>query len=95
MKRTNPSFLCRLGLHKWKDYGELVLITWKEPGVVSVGYTVSKSKNVYTKRKCLRCGVSVERILVNNPDGTVSCVGWRPLSEEDKEDIQEEPKRQE
>jgi len=93
MKRTKPSLFCRLGLHKWKDYGDLALITWSEPGVINAGHTVSKSKGVYAKRRCLRCGIREKRILVNNPNGTVSSVGWRPLPEEEyNEDVQEELK---
>ena len=68
MKETNPNRMCRLKLHKWKDYGDLVLITWSEPGFISLGSMISKSKSVYTKRKCLRCGIRKKRILAKNPD---------------------------
>ena len=94
MKRTNPVLLCRLGLHKWKDYGDHIVITWSEPQIGSAE-TVPKSDAVYTKAKCLRCGIRKKRILADNPDGTKSCVGWAPLSEEEyNQDIQEELEKQ-
>jgi hypothetical protein len=30
--------LCRLGFHKWQDYGEQVVISWKEPCIVGPAY---------------------------------------------------------
>ena len=89
VKRQNPNWLCKLGLHKWRNYGESVVITWKEP---EIGRMSNHSKKVFTKRKCLRCGIGMKRRLVNNPDGTSSCIGWEPLSESEYEkDKFEEP----
>lgn len=94
MQRTKPGFLCRLGLHKWKGYGDYVLITWSEPQSGST-QAVSKSTAVYAKSKCLRCGVRKKRILADNPDGTKSSMGWAPLSEEEyNQDIKEELEKQ-
>ena len=67
---------CRLGFHKWENYGEEKQIFWQEPGVI-YGLT-TKSKVVYEKRKCLRCGVKLKRIFAPNPDGTLSSIGWTP-----------------
>jgi len=90
MKKTKTSLLCRLRLHKWKDYGDQVVITWSEPQIMSTDLA-SKSDVVYTKAKCLRCGIRKKRILAGNTDGTMSCVGWSPLSEEEyNEDVQKE-----
>ena len=67
---------CRLGFHRWENYGEERQIFWQEPGFV-YGLT-TKSKVVYEKRRCLRCGVKLKRIFSTNPDGTLSSVGWTP-----------------
>jgi hypothetical protein len=67
---------CRLGFHKWENYGEERQIFWQEPGFV-YGLT-TKSKVVFDKRRCLRCGVKLKRIFSTNPDGTLSSVGWAP-----------------
>ena len=89
-KVQNPNWLCKLRLHKWRNYGESVVITWKEPGVIFPKSYTTQSREVLTRRKCLRCGVRIKRRLVNNPDGTLSCVGWESLSdfeyEEDESD---------
>jgi hypothetical protein len=68
------NLLCKLGLHKWENYGDTVQIFWKEPGVIWGLETHSRVVN--EKRRCLRCGVKFKRKLVPNPDGTMSCVGW-------------------
>ena len=70
---------CRLGFHKWENYGEERQIFWQEPGFI-YGLT-TKSKVVYDKRRCLRCGVKLKRIFPTNPDGTLSSVGWTPDTE--------------
>jgi hypothetical protein len=72
-------FLCRLGLHKWENVGELVLLTWKEPGFVP-GTTEKIRKYVHTERKCSRCSIAQKRILADNPDGTQAAIGWAPLN---------------
>lgn len=74
--------LCRLGFHKWKNYGGEVQIFWQEPGLI-YGLT-TESKMVYEKRQCLRCGVKFKRIFSTNPDGTMSSVGWAPDTEGDQ-----------
>ncbi len=78
VKRQNPNWLCKLRLHKWRNHGESVVITWKEPAIIKTPYEkfTQKSKEVFTKRKCLRCGIEMKRKLVHNPDGTLSCIGW-------------------
>ena len=53
------SALCRLGFHKWKNFGEPVFVVWKEPGFFP-GTKVKKKKYVFAKRECLRCGVREE-----------------------------------
>ncbi|NIU84488.1 MAG: hypothetical protein GWN17_10495, partial [Candidatus Korarchaeota archaeon] len=44
---------------------------------------------MFTKRKCQRCGVKAKRRLINNPDGTLSCIGWDPLLEPGYEELPE------
>jgi len=87
VKRQNPNWLCKLRLHKWRNYGESIVITWKEPTFIKTPYEkfTQKSKEVFTKKKCLRCGIRLKRRLIENPDGTLSCVGWEPLSESEYE----------
>jgi hypothetical protein len=106
-KRQNPSWLCKLGLHKWRDYGESVVVTWKERTQWGPPHTLSTrkfrsrfgthSREVFTRRKCLRCGVDLKRRLVKNPDGSLSCVGWDSApefeSEKDKETERKTTKR--
>jgi hypothetical protein len=93
VKSQNPNWLCRLGLHKWRDFGGSVVITWKEPKLLKTSYDkfTQKSREVFTKRKCLRCGIEMKRRLVRNPNGTFSCIGWEPLlySEYEKDRFEE------
>jgi hypothetical protein len=89
-KRQSPNWLCKLRLHKWRNYGESVVITWKEPGVIFPKSYTTQSREVLTKRECLRCGLRVKRRLVNNPDGTLSCVGWETLSDSEYENDESE-----
>jgi hypothetical protein len=70
-----PPLLCRLGMHKWRDYGESVLIVWKEPGFIP-GVKTERRKNVLSLRECPRCGVKQKRIFSENIDGTMAAVGW-------------------
>jgi hypothetical protein len=97
-----PNWLCKLGLHKWEDYGESVMLTRKEP-MTYVWPTWAHrkwrrwrgtpkkflGKKVRTKRKCLRCGINMKRILAKNLDGTLSSVGWVLLSKFDEETYEE------
>lgn len=90
VKRRASNWLCKLGLHKWRNYGESVMVTWREPTSKRVRPSTTtdpnsrfrtQSREVLTKRKCLRCGIGMKRRLVKNADGTLSCVGWDQLSE--------------
>jgi len=85
VRGQNPNWLCKLRLHKWRNYGESVVISWKEPGIIVPTSYRTETKQVFTKRKCLRCGLRVKRRLVNNPDGTLACIGWENLSESEYE----------
>jgi len=84
----SSNLLCKLGLHKWENYGDIVQVFWKEPSIVvgrrarGVLDSESKSKAVYSKRQCLRCGVKLRRKLLYNSDGTASAFGWEPDAEE-------------
>jgi len=89
--RVNLSepLLCRLGFHKWQNYGKKVEVFWQEPpvGVGGGRYLHPRSferhsKTVYEKCLCRRCGVKLRRKFVTNSDGTLSCVGWEPDAEE-------------
>ena len=73
--------LCRLGFHKWKNYGEVVLIEWKEPGFVP-GTKEKIQKLVHAQRKCTRCGIMEKTIFADNIDGTKSAVGRERISDE-------------
>jgi len=72
--------LCRLGLHKWRYYGEKVLIVWKEPGFIP-GTKKEMRKMVYCKRECLRCGIKEKRKFFENIDGTLAAAGWERIEE--------------
>jgi len=73
--------LCRLIGHKWKNYGDIVLITWKEPGFVP-GTTQKIQKHAYSERMCSRCGIKERRKFRDNVDGTKASVGWDRLNQE-------------
>jgi hypothetical protein len=75
-----PSLLCRLRFHKWKNYGEIVKISWKEPGFVP-STTEKIEKYVYSERMCLRCGIKEKRIFAGNKDGSQAAVGWERISD--------------
>jgi len=90
-QKTQTNWLCRLGLHKWRDFGESVVVTWTEPSpgmgrlqaqwrpyVGEVRFD-QDSRNVFTERECLRCGIAMKRRIVTNFDGTLSCVGWEQV----------------
>ncbi len=76
------------------------MLTWKEPihgiGVRARGRVPwrripmkTRRKKVFTKRKCLRCGINMKRILAKNPDETLSSVGWVLLPKFDEETYEE------
>jgi len=73
--------LCRLGLHKWRNFGKQVLITWQEPGMLPL---VKKEmrKYVFCERECLRCGISEKRKFLENIDGTLGAAGWDKVKSE-------------
>ena len=94
-KKSN--WLCRLGLHKWRNYGESVVVTWKEHihdshhRITRIGIrsrSRTKSKQVFTNRECLRCGIRMKRRLVRNSDGTLSSFGWEPISKYEEDEYQ-------
>jgi hypothetical protein len=74
--------LCRLGLHRWQNYGNKVEV-FSEELPVGVGLRARErhSRTVYEKCVCKRCGIKLRRKLATNSDGTVSSVGWE-LDEE-------------
>jgi hypothetical protein len=67
-----------LGLHKWKNYGEVVLIKWKEPGFVP-STTTKMQKFVDSERMCSRCGIKEKRIFAENIDGSKAAIGWERI----------------
>ena len=77
--------LCKLGMHKWENYGSEIQIFWQEPGFI-YGLT-TRNKVVFEKRRCLRCGIKLRRKLTPNPDGTLASVGW--LSDTESEQAAE------
>jgi len=97
------NWLCRCGMHDWSYYGESVVVTWKEPPYGS-GRTrpygsrripmLTRGRKVFNKRRCLRCGIRMKRIMIKNADETFSSGGWEPLSEpEHEQDESKPPKR--
>jgi len=81
--------LCRLGFHKWQNYGKEVEVFWQEPtraresaAVLSAPSEVlnrrfeKRHEAVYEGKQCKRCGVIMMRKFVTNSDGTLSAVGW-------------------
>jgi hypothetical protein len=70
-------------LHKWRNYGESVLIVWKEPGLIP-GIKSEKRKHVYSERECLQCGLKMKRKFSENLDGTQAAVGWEIVEESHK-----------
>jgi len=72
--------LCRLRLHKWRNYGNGVEVFWRE----YIGHRAwqTHAETVYEGRECKRCGIRLRRRLVTNDDGTLSCVGWETDTQE-------------
>jgi hypothetical protein len=80
-------FLCRLGFHKWQNYGNEVQVFWNssfQKGFIGAYGTIHKvhSQVVYEKCVCKRCGIKLRRKFATNSDRTLSCVGWEPDAEE-------------
>jgi hypothetical protein len=73
--------LCRWGLHKWKNCGDVVLIKWKEPGFVP-STTTKMQKYVYSERMCVRCGIKEKRKFGENMDGSLAAIGWERIVNE-------------
>lgn len=107
-QKSQTNLLCGLGLHKWRDFGESVVVTWTEPSpgmgrlqaqwrpVVGEVRFDQGSRRVFTERECLRCGIAMKRKIVTNSDGTLSCVGWDQLPRrtvEADEQGREQPRR--
>jgi hypothetical protein len=82
VKHSTP-LPCRLGIHKWKNYGEIVKIAWKEPGFVP-STTQKIEKYVYSERECLRCGMRLRRLFAPNRDGTQAAIGWEKTTNDTK-----------
>jgi len=81
--RLLPALLCRLGFHKWKNYGERVMVVWREPGFLP-GTKVNKKKYVFSKRSCLRCGVTEEKQFSETIDGQLEITGCVRIEASDK-----------
>jgi hypothetical protein len=79
-----PLLLCRIGLHKWRNYGDRVLISFKEPGIIP-GIKREERKHVYCERECLRCGIKEKRKFTDNIDGTLAPIGWVRIVEADED----------
>ena len=88
--------LCRLGFHKWQDYGKEVEIFWQEPPIgkdkipshtppseILTDAFETHHKIVHEGKQCKRCGIRLMRKFEMNSDGTLSSVGWE-LSIEEK-----------
>jgi len=82
----NKPLLCRLGLHKWRNYGREVKVFWLEGG--HKGHICGHV--VHERRKCKRCGLKLRRRFTTNTQallyGKLSCVGWDPDTEENDEE---------
>jgi hypothetical protein len=75
--------MCRLKLHKWRNYGQRVIVAWEEPGLLP-GTRVKKSKQVLSQRECLRCGLKEKRKFNENLDGTQAVAGWKREEDSNK-----------
>jgi len=69
-----------LGFHRWRDYGERVLLIWKEPGLLP-GTKQERRKHVFSERECLWCGIKEKRKFSENVDGTLAAAGWEIIEE--------------
>lgn len=75
--------LCKLGLHRWRNYGKRELITWKEPGLFP-GTKEENVKYVFCERECLWCGIKEKRMFSENLDGTLAAAGWERIEESEE-----------
>lgn len=75
-----PSASCRMGMHKWSNCGDRVLICWAEPGFVP-GTKKEIQREVFCERECLRCGIKERRKFSENIDGTKAADGWIRIAE--------------
>ena len=75
-----PSMRCKLGVHKWRNFGKKALVSWKEPGFLP-GTKVNKRKYVFCERECLICGMKQRRKFSENIDDTLAIIGWENIEE--------------
>jgi hypothetical protein len=74
--------LCRWGYHDWRDYGDRVVVRWREQRVLedpSHPHPVDKSRKedtVVSGRRCQYCGVHQQRKFIENEDGELEVAGW-------------------
>ncbi|MCW3980871.1 MAG: hypothetical protein NWF11_05295 [Candidatus Bathyarchaeota archaeon] len=78
-----PALLCKIGIHKWRDHGDRVIVAWKEPGLL-FGLKATRMKRVYCDRECVRCNIRETRKFYENIDGTLAPAGWKRVTEDDK-----------
>ena len=101
---VDESFLCRLGFHKWQNYGNEVLIFCQ--AAIFARYEAPEwaryqmffwdkfPKVVYEGKRCKRCDRVLMRKFVKTSDGTLSCVGWEePHAEETQKELEQERNR--
>jgi hypothetical protein len=67
-----------MGLHKWRNFGDRVMISWTESGLIP-GTKKDIRKHVFTERECLRCGIKERRLFDENIDGTKAAAGWERI----------------
>jgi hypothetical protein len=82
--RLRKISFCRWGYHEWRDYGERVLVRWKELTVLEdrTHPHVSRLKKedvVFTRRECLRCGLQQKRKFAKNKDGMWEVAGFETV----------------
>ena len=85
-------FLCSLGFHKWQNTGNAVEVFWQEPAHIKAdtvrpsgvlqAWTEKHHEVVYEGKQCKRCGMRLRRKFSTDSDGTLSCAGWEPETEE-------------
>jgi len=66
--KYNPSILCRIGIHRWRYYGEGVSLD------SVVGFSYEKE---HSYRRCLRCGKDQWYAYYRNQGGDRIGIGWR------------------
>lgn len=80
--------LCRWGYHNWRDYGDRVVVRWREPRVVDDPTRphvtkVRKEDAVMSRRKCVHCGLDQKRKFTKTEDSTWETVGWEDNGDSD------------